>query len=98
MTDGKVTRLFLLLQTAHHYAAFKRSCNQGGQFFRIDSGTHLASSLPLLGNGLRPIKQGTESLAGFGSQARIAIVGIDGRVQQRAASRNQSWNRAEKGN
>jgi hypothetical protein len=54
--------------------------------------------LPLLGNGLQPIKQGTESLAGFGSQPRIAIVGIDGRVQQRAASRNQSWNRAEKGN
>src|SRR6202043_2690165 len=49
--DGRqVTRLFLLLQTAHHYAAFKRTCNQGGQFRRIDIGTHLASSLPLLGN------------------------------------------------
>src|SRR5467141_915001 len=36
------------------------------------------------------IKQGTESLAGFGSQLRIAVVGIDGRVQQRAASRHQS--------
>src|SRR6202162_2868487 len=35
------------------------------------------------------MKQGTESLAGFGSQLRIAIVGIDGRVQQRAASRHQ---------
>src|SRR5438270_4411156 len=89
MTDGKVTRLFLLLQTAHHYAAFKRTCNQGGQFRRIDIGTHLASSLPLVGNGLQTIKQGTESLAGFGAQLRIAIVGIDGRVQQRATSRHQ---------
>ena len=50
MTDSKVTRLFLLLETAHHYAAFKRTCNQGGQFGRIDIGTHLASSLPLVGN------------------------------------------------
>jgi len=31
MTDGKVTRLVLLLQTAHHYAAFKRTCNQSGR-------------------------------------------------------------------
>src|ERR1700730_2645153 len=38
---------------------------------------------------MQTIKQGTESLAGFGSQLRIAIVGIDGRVQQRAASRHQ---------
>src|ERR1700692_4873183 len=89
MTDGKVTRFFLLLQTTHHYAAFKRTCNQGGQLRRIDIGPHLASSLPLLGNGLQTIKQGTESLAGFGSQLGIAIVGIDGRVQQRAASRHQ---------
>src|ERR1700675_4502120 len=89
MTDGKVTRLFLLLQTAHHYAAFKRTCNQGSQFRRIDIATDLASSLPLLGNGLQTIKQGTESLAGFGAQLRIAIVGIDGRVQQRAAARHQ---------
>jgi hypothetical protein len=44
MTDGKVTRLFLLLQTAYHYAAYKHTCNQGGQFRRIDIGTHLASS------------------------------------------------------
>ena len=50
MTDGKVTRLFLLLQTAHHYAAFKRTCNQGRQFRRIDIGTHLALPLPLVGN------------------------------------------------
>src|SRR6202162_1589846 len=35
------------------------------------------------------MKQGTESLAGFGSQLRIAIVGIDGRVQQWATSRHQ---------
>src|SRR6266568_1805288 len=35
------------------------------------------------------MKQGTESLAGFGSQLRIAIVGVDSRVQQRAASRHQ---------
>src|SRR4029077_7136337 len=89
MTDGKVPRLFLLLQTAHHYAAFKRTCNQGGQFRRIDIGTHLASSLPFLGNRLQTIKQGTESLTGFGSQLGIAIVGIDGRVQQRAASGHQ---------
>src|ERR1700675_5174313 len=89
MTDGKVTRFFLLLQTAHDYAAFKRTCNQGGQLRRIDIGPRLASSLPLLGNGLQTIKQGTESLAGFGSQLGIAIVGIDGRVQQRATSRHQ---------
>src|ERR1700722_14138221 len=38
---------------------------------------------------MQTIKQGTESLAGFGSQLRIAIVGIDGRVQQRTASRHQ---------
>jgi hypothetical protein len=50
MPAGKVTRLFLLLQTAHHYAAFKRTCDQRGQFRGIDIGTHLASSLPLVGN------------------------------------------------
>src|ERR1700722_4305259 len=38
---------------------------------------------------MQTIKQGTESLAGSGSQLGIAIVGIDGRVQQRAASRHQ---------
>ena len=36
VTDSKVTRFFLLLQTAHHYAAFKRTWNQGGQFRGID--------------------------------------------------------------
>jgi hypothetical protein len=38
---------------------------------------------------LQTIKQGTEGLAGLGSQLGIAIVGIDGRVQQGATSRHQ---------
>jgi hypothetical protein len=48
MTDGKVTRLFLPLETAHHMAAFERAGNQRSQFPGIDIGADLAASLPLL--------------------------------------------------
>src|SRR5712675_768613 len=88
MAARKIKRIFLPLQTTHHMAAFKSAGNQGGQFRRIDVGTDLAASLPLLGNRLQTVKPGTESLASFRSQLRIAIVGIDCRVQQRASSRH----------
>jgi hypothetical protein len=39
-----------------------------------------------LGDRLQAIRPGTESLRSFRPQRRITIVGIDGRVQQRAAS------------
>jgi len=96
MTAGKIERLFLSLQTTHHMAAFKSAGNQGGQFRRIDIGTHLASSFPLLGNRLQTVKPGTESLASFRSQLRIAIVGINCRVQQWAASGTTPARRSRK--
>src|SRR6266853_956422 len=43
----------------------------------------------MLPSSVLAIKVGIESLAGFGSQLKIAIVGIDCRVQQRAASWHQ---------
>src|SRR5258707_5778000 len=86
MAARKIKRIFLPLQTTHHMAAFKSAGNQGGQFRRIDIGTHLAPSFPLLGNRSQTVKPGTESLASFRSQLWIAIVGIDCRVPQRAAS------------
>src|SRR5258708_26721028 len=88
MTAGKIEGLFLPLQTTHHMAAFERAGNQGSKLLGIDVGTDLAASLPLLGNRLQTVKPGTESLASFRSQLRIAIVGIDCRVQQRAPSRH----------
>src|SRR5882762_272558 len=89
MTAAKGKRPFLPLQTTHHQASFERAGNQGGQFRGIDIGPNLASSLPLLGNRLQTIKPGTESLASFRSQLRVAVVRIDGRVHQRAPSRYQ---------
>ncbi len=86
---GKIERPFLPLQTTHHEAAFERAGNQRGQFRGIDIGTDLASSLPGLSNRLQAIEQRTESSPGFRSQLRIAVVGINGRVQQRASSRHQ---------
>src|SRR5580658_4551582 len=71
-------------------AAFERAGNQRSQLPGIDVGADLASSLPLLGDGLHTTKPRTESLASFRSQLWIAVVAIDGRVQQRAASRHQS--------
>jgi len=50
MTAGKIKRVSIPLQTTHHPAAFKSAGNQGGQFRRVDIGTDLASSLPILGN------------------------------------------------
>src|ERR1700693_1366084 len=90
MTAGKIESLFLPLQTTHHMAAFERAGNQGSQLLGIDVGTDLAASLPLLRNRLQTVKPGTESLASFRSQLRIAIVGIDCRVQQRAPSRHHA--------
>jgi hypothetical protein len=89
MTAGEIKRLSITPQTTYHPATFKGAGNQGSQFCRIDIGTDFASSLPILGNRLHPIKPRTESLAGFRPQLWIAIVGIDGRIQQRAASRHQ---------
>src|ERR1700676_4985211 len=71
-------------------AAFERAGNQDGQFPGIDIGTNLASSLALLGNRFHTIKPRTKRLASFRSQLWIAVVAIDGRVQQRASSGNQS--------
>jgi hypothetical protein len=86
MTDGSVKRLLLSLQTTHHEAAFERADDQPGQVCAIDIRPQLASSLSLLGDRLQAIKPGTESLPSFRPQRRITIVGINGRVQQRAAS------------
>jgi hypothetical protein len=86
VTAGRVKRLFLSLQTTHHEATFKRADDQCSQFRAIDIGPQLASSLSFLGDRLQAIKPETESLPGFRPQRRITIVGIDGRVQQRAAS------------
>src|SRR5271157_402609 len=89
MTAGKIERLFVSLQTTHHEAPFERAGNQGGQFRGIDIGVDLPSALALLGNQLQAIKPRTESSPSFRSQLRITIVGVDGRVQQRAPSRHQ---------
>ena len=89
MTAGEIKRLSIPLQTTHHPAAFESAGNQRGQFRGIDIGTDLASSLPILGNRLHTVKPRTESLASFRSQLWIAVVTIDGRVQQREASWNQ---------
>src|ERR1700692_4653111 len=89
MTVGEIKRLFIPLQATHHSAAFESAGNQRGQFRGIDIGTDLASSLPILGNRLHTVKPRTESLASFRSQLWIAVVTIDGRVQQRAATWNQ---------
>jgi hypothetical protein len=85
----KVKRLFLPWQTTDPQASFERAGNQGGQFRGIDIGPNLAASLPLLGDRLQTTKPGTESLAGFRSQLRVAVVGIDSRVHQRAPPRHQ---------
>ena len=86
VTAGRVKRLVLSLQTTHHEAAFERANDQRGQFRGIDIKPHLASWFSFLGDRLQATKPGTESLPSFRPQRRITIVGIDGRVQQRAAS------------
>ena len=86
MMAGRVKRLFPSLQTTHHQAAFERAEDQRGQFRAIDIRPQLASSFPFLCDRLQPIKPTPESLPSFRPQRRISIVGIDGRVQQRAAS------------
>src|SRR2546425_2303893 len=89
MMASKIERLFVSLQTTHHEAAFERTGNQRSQFQGIDVRADLASASALLRNQLQTIKPRTEGLPGFRSQLRIAIVGIDGGVQQRAPSRHQ---------
>src|SRR5216684_4157325 len=89
MTAGKIERVVLTLQTAYHEASFKGAGDQRGQIAGIDVGTDLASPLSLLGNRLETIQPPTERPPSLRSQLRIAIVGIDGRVQQRASSRHQ---------
>jgi hypothetical protein len=54
-----------------------------------DLGTDTASPLSLLGNRLETMKPRTERLPGLRSQLRMAIVGIDGRVQPWASPRHQ---------
>src|ERR1700721_2414710 len=70
-------------------AAFERAGNQRGQSPGIDIRTNLASSLPLLGNRFHTAKPRTQGKTSFHSQLGIAVVRIDGCVQQRAASWNQ---------
>src|SRR5262249_50207362 len=89
MMASEIERLFVSLQTAHHEAAFERTGNQCGQFLGINARADLASASPLLGNQLETIKPRTEGLPGLRSQLSIAIVVIDGGVQQRAPSRHQ---------
>src|ERR1700730_11314794 len=86
VTARRVKTLFLSLQTTHHEAAFEGAYDQRGQFGAINISAQLASPLSFLGDRLQATKPGTESLPSFRPQRRITIVGIDGRVQQRAAS------------
>src|SRR5260370_8184772 len=51
--------------------------------------TYFASSLSLLCNRLETIEPRAQSPPSLRSELRIAIVGIDGRVQQRASSWHQ---------
>src|ERR1700676_4173792 len=88
VTAGRVERLLLSLQTTPHEAAFELAYEQRGQFLGIDLRPHLASSFSFLGDRLQATNPGTQSLPSFRPQWRITIVGIDGRVQQRAASRH----------
>src|ERR1700676_1016743 len=87
MMAGEIERLVLLLKTTDHETSFESAYNQHGQLGGIDVGTDLAPSFPLLSNLLETIQPRTKGLPGFSSQPRIAIVGIDSRVQQRASSR-----------
>src|SRR5438132_9538017 len=89
MMAREIERLFVSLQTTHHEAAFERTGNECRQFRGIDVRADLASASALLRNQLQTIQPRTEGLPGFRSQLRIAIVGIYGGVQQRAASRHQ---------
>jgi hypothetical protein len=86
VTAGRVKWLFLSLQTTQHEAAFEGADDQGGQFRAINIRAQLASPLSFLGNRLQATKPGTESLPSFRPQRRITIVGVNGRVQERAAS------------
>src|ERR1700730_313608 len=87
MMAGEIERLVLLLKTTDHETSFESAYNQHGQLGGIDVGTDLAPSFPLLSNLLETNQPRTKGLPGFSSQPRIAIVGIDSRVQQRASSR-----------
>jgi hypothetical protein len=86
VTAGRVKRLFVSLQTTHHEAAFEGADDQRGQFRAIDVRPQFASPLSFLSDRLQATKPGTESLPSFRPQRRITIVGIDSRVQERAAS------------
>src|SRR5437773_3950699 len=90
MMAGEIERLFVSLQTTHHETAFESTGNECRQFRGIDVRADLASASALLRNQLQTIQPRTEGLPGFRSQLRIAIVGIYGGVQQRAASRHQA--------
>src|SRR5262249_52197044 len=89
MMASEIERLFASLQTSHHEAAFERTGNQCSQFLGINARADLASASPLLRNQLETIEPRTEGPAGFRSQLRIAIVGIDGGVQKWAPSRHK---------
>src|SRR5438046_404379 len=89
MAAGKIDRIVAPLETTHHQPSFERTHDQRGQFRGIDVGTNLPCSLPILGNRLETTEPRTESPPSFRSQVRIAIVGIDGRVQQGASPWHQ---------
>jgi hypothetical protein len=90
MSADKIDRIAASPQAPHHRTSFKHADNQHGQFRRIDVRTNVTSSLTLLGNRMQAIEPPTEGLPSFRSQPGIAIVGIDGRIQQRASSGHQS--------
>lgn len=89
MAAGKIKRFFFSLETAQHQASFERGNDQSGQFRGTYIGTNLSLPLPFFDDRLQMIKPRSESLPGLTAQLRIAIVGIDGRVQERAPSRDQ---------
>jgi hypothetical protein len=80
MAASKIERLVVSLQAAHHQASFERAHNQCGQFRGINIGANFSSSPPLFDDRLQTIKPRTESPPRSGSQLRIAIIGIDGRI------------------
>jgi hypothetical protein len=86
MMAREVKRAVVLLQTTDHDASFQRAYNQHGQFGGINVRADFGPSFPLLSNLFETIQPGTKGLPSFRSQPRIAIIGIDSRVQQRASS------------
>ena len=82
MTASKIDGFLLPLHATYHQASFERAGNHRGQVPGFNIAPDLASSSALFYNGSETIKPRTQGLPTFGPQPGIAIVGIDGGVQQ----------------